>query len=520
MAYMSYYVAGTRVVDLTDPNNPVEVGYYRTSTMEGGYNGNWGVYPYRDDGVIYSSDRQNGLFITQFTGGFAGEIQGIVRNATTSAPLDSAHVDMQGERVFNTDGSGSYGGFISGETYQVVTTRFGYAPDTSVVTVPENGVVTHNVDLTPLPNGAVQLTLLESGSLAPVAGAKVAVLETPIVGLTTNGSGQVTITGLPIALPWTVRVGKFGRALTDIVVVSSPGTTTELTRELLPGFSDDFDHDQAWTPGAPGDNATDGRWERAIPIGSYEFGIVGPSMDASPIGAGYAYVTENHVEGAYVATSDVDNGRTTLLSPVFNAVGFGDLTLTYQRWFANNMPVQSDDEFRADVSTDGGATWTNLETLDFGTNLWVEVMIDLSAAVTPTSQMRLRFVAEDLGADTHVEAGIDDVAILSSATDAPGEIAAEGPRRLALSKASPNPFRESTTLALKIPNAGPAALDLFDVSGRRITTLLSGDRLAEGTYRLRWDGRDASGNLVGAGVYFAVLRTAEGSVTEKVMHLR
>jgi hypothetical protein len=246
---------------------------------------------------------------------------------------------------------------------------------------------------------------------------------------------------------------------------------------------------------------------------------VGPNQDASPSGAGYAYVTENHVEGAYVATSDVDNGRTTLLSPVFNGAGFGDLTLTYQRWFANNAPVQSDDEFRADVSTDGGGTWMNLETLDFGTNSWVEVMIDLSAVVTPTSQMRLRFVAEDLGVDQHVEAGIDDVRILSSATDAPVQVTS-GARRLALSSASPNPFRESTTLDLEIPSAGPSTLDLFDVRGRRIATLLSGDRLAAGSYRVRWDGRDANGRAVGAGVYFAVLRTVEGSLSEKVLLLR
>ena len=71
------------------------------------------------------------------------------------------------------------------------------------------------MNLTALPNGSVKLTLRETGSLEPVAGAKIEVLNTPIVGLSTNALGEVTIAGLPVGPPWTVRVGKFGRALTD-----------------------------------------------------------------------------------------------------------------------------------------------------------------------------------------------------------------------------------------------------------------------------------------------------------------
>ncbi len=63
LVIMSYYVDGTRVLDISDPTNPVEVGYFDTSDLTGLYDGNWGTYAYLPSGYIISSDRANGLFI-------------------------------------------------------------------------------------------------------------------------------------------------------------------------------------------------------------------------------------------------------------------------------------------------------------------------------------------------------------------------------------------------------------------------------------------------------------------------
>ncbi|MBC8256826.1 MAG: choice-of-anchor B family protein [Candidatus Marinimicrobia bacterium] len=63
LAIMSYYVDGTRVLDISDPLNPVEVGYFDTTDLTGLYDGHWGTYAYLPSGYIISSDRQNGLFI-------------------------------------------------------------------------------------------------------------------------------------------------------------------------------------------------------------------------------------------------------------------------------------------------------------------------------------------------------------------------------------------------------------------------------------------------------------------------
>ena len=63
LVIMSYYVDGTRILDISDPSNPIEVGYYDTTTSTGLFDGNWGTYAYLPSGHIISSDREHGLFI-------------------------------------------------------------------------------------------------------------------------------------------------------------------------------------------------------------------------------------------------------------------------------------------------------------------------------------------------------------------------------------------------------------------------------------------------------------------------
>ncbi len=63
LVIISYYVDGTRVLDITDPADPIEVGYFDTTDLMGLYDGNWGTYAYLPSGYIISSDRANGMFI-------------------------------------------------------------------------------------------------------------------------------------------------------------------------------------------------------------------------------------------------------------------------------------------------------------------------------------------------------------------------------------------------------------------------------------------------------------------------
>src|SRR6185295_3370009 len=89
-------------------------------------------------------------------------------------------------------------------------------------------------------------------------------------------------------------------------------------------------------------------------------------------------------------------------------------------------------------------------------------------------------------------------------------VSVPSPTTTALSfSAAPSPFETSTELSFALANAGTVRLSIYDVSGREVRMLMSGP-VAAGPSHVRWDGADASGQLVPAGLYLARLDWSGG----------
>lgn len=178
---------------------------------------------------------------------------------------------------------------------------------------------------------------------------------------------------------------------------------------------DDFEQKSGWIVGAPGDNATSGIWVRAIPVGT----SAAPAADRSPEGQ-FCFVTGVHTPGEGAGFNDVDNGVTTLTSPPLDASGFDEPVLRYWRWYSNDAGSNpSSDSMPVLLSNDDGATWIEIELVSENAGQWVERTFRIRDLLEPTPQMRVRFVARDLGGGSLVEAGVDDVAIIGYTCDRP-----------------------------------------------------------------------------------------------------
>ena len=70
----------------------------------------------------------------------------------------------------------------------------------------------------------------------------------------------------------------------------------------------------------------------------------------------------------------------------------------------------------------------------------------------------------------------------------------------------PNPLVSGGTLRFDLAVRTPARLEVFDLSGRRVT-LLADREFAPGRYELPWDGRCETGRALGSGLYFLRLTT-------------
>ena len=80
-----------------------------------------------------------------------------------------------------------------------------------------------------------------------------------------------------------------------------------------------------------------------------------------------------------------------------------------------------------------------------------------------------------------------------------------------LGRAHPNPFNPSTTIEFALAQDGPTRLEVFDLNGRLVRTLVN-ESLAAGNHGVTWNGNDRAGRTVASGAYFYRLTAADGSV--------
>ena len=176
-----------------------------------------------------------------------------------------------------------------------------------------------------------------------------------------------------------------------------------------------------------------------------------------------------------------------------------------REWCINTAAV---DPFKFSVLA--GAEDGKLYRWHLGSNTFTETVVltsGLGEAYTPTM----------IGPDGTVYA-INDArlfAVGATTVDAPPRVS-----RDAIEVTSePNPFVATTTVRFALERAGPARVDVLDLAGRRVATLLDG-AIGAGEQRVAWDGHDALGAPVAPGLY-VVRVAAEGRIRmSKLLRVR
>jgi hypothetical protein len=85
--------------------------------------------------------------------------------------------------------------------------------------------------------------------------------------------------------------------------------------------------------------------------------------------------------------------------------------------------------------------------------------------------------------------------------------------------AYPNPFNPTTTISFTIVNDGFVSLDIFNIRGQKIKSLVSENK-ATGNHSVVWNGTDNSGQSVGSGIYFYRITTDNFTSTKKMILLK
>jgi hypothetical protein len=187
-----------------------------------------------------------------------------------------------------------------------------------------------------------------------------------------------------------------------------------------------------------------------------------------------------------------------------------------------------------EVSTDDGASWSNLAPVGgyshvkndndanplpqgtpcwSGSHAWREEVFDLTSYEGARAMFRFRFVSD--GYVTEEGWYIDDVTLTSTSTgaeDGEGVV-----RSYALFQNTPNPFNPVTAIGYSLPEASRVRIEVYDVAGRSVATLVDGD-IEPGRHSVVWDGTNRRGQQLGSGVYFCRM-TAGDFTGSRVMVL-
>jgi hypothetical protein len=84
----------------------------------------------------------------------------------------------------------------------------------------------------------------------------------------------------------------------------------------------------------------------------------------------------------------------------------------------------------------------------------------------------------------------------------------------------PNPFNPSTTINFALPEHSQVTLEIYNILGQRVRTLIAGQSHEVGSHNVIWDGRNDSGMLAVSGVYYYRIQAGEFSEVKKMLFLK
>lgn len=188
-------------------------------------------------------------------------------------------------------------------------------------------------------------------------------------------------------------------------------------------------------------------------------------------------------------------------------------TLYEIRWVAEDNALI--DSIAILLSTDGGVSFADTIAqgeADDSSFVWTVPDVDSKTA-------RIRVVAVDGGMNEGMDSSDNDFTLWGS-TSGVAELGIAGvPGEPVLGIAGGNPLGNASRIVFGLPASAHISLDLYDITGRHIASLLRG-HVSQGYHSVRWGGESLVGMRLSAGIYFLRLNSDLGNRTAKLAIVR
>ncbi|MEW6509864.1 MAG: FlgD immunoglobulin-like domain containing protein [Bacteroidota bacterium] len=159
---------------------------------------------------------------------------------------------------------------------------------------------------------------------------------------------------------------------------------------------------------------------------------------------------------------------------------------------------------------------------DTSTN-WTQYQVIIEVPDNSVRAVSIRPRAFNLwtGVAWYDDMAINPIDAVGTGVDDPGPIPGSGeiPNAFRLEQNYPNPFNPSTTIVFDLPVRSPLRLEVYNIIGQKVRTLVDGIQPA-GRWTMVWNGRDDAGAPAASGIYFCRMVTPDHALTTKMLLLK
>jgi len=471
-----------------------------------------------------------------------GEVTGLVTDSSTGLPLEEVRVTTSDSRAVFTGANGQYHLFVRPGENSVHFYRYGYEQTSELVSVSGGGTVTVNQRLPVAESGTLQGTVYNS-DLVPQAGVTVRILDTPLSPLETEQNGHFE-TSVAAGVYQVVASAQLLEADTETVMISASETTVQDfhlngSPMLLPTGPDSYGY-FAWDSmdsagvaynwieinpvhGGPGTllNIVEDQLTQ-IPL-PFIFQFYGESYDSVGITENGFIVLGVSSEGSYPHYPiPSTSGPGMMVAPFwtdFRGTADGAAYVYYFDAAEHRFIIEWDSaeffwwpEDRAtfevvlydpehyETETGDGPILFQYKRVDF--DMYCTVGIE-NAAEDDGIQYLFNTLLDSHAVGIAASRSIYFSTRLSSVTSSHAEL----PDVFYLAPCYPNPFNPTTTFEWTMPRVAHVRLEIFDILGRHVATVVEG-KWPAGLHRYTFDGRHLA-----TGIYFARFR-ADGAIVQ------